>query len=89
MSIASHEIQLPTIHLNGTGRKALAKDYDEAAEKLQDFLTAWRKIEFHSRDYYVDGTEAWPRALEQRQQIHGDIIGVEEYLDAHRAHLHD
>jgi hypothetical protein len=78
---------LPTIHTNGTGRKSLQECYGEAAKELNDFIEAWGKIEFNSRDYYVvDG--AWNKAVAERLEMSAKIKDVRDYLKSIREHLH-
>lgn len=81
------DITLPTIHMNGTGRKSLQEGYGAAADTLQDFIDAWGKVEFNARDYYVvDG--AWPKALEEREAMNAKIRDIRDYLQSIREHLH-
>lgn len=79
---------LPTIHLNGTGKKTLCEGYDAADDALHDFIEAWERIEFNARDYYVQGSEAWTAARDARMAINAKIREIREYLIQHRAHLH-
>jgi hypothetical protein len=80
---------LPLVHMNGTGRDSLKRDYDAAAEAFREFLEAWRKVEFHPRDYYPMGPDAWARALEARRAVNSRAKEIEEYLHRHRIHLYD
>lgn len=80
---------LPTIHLNGTGRETLRATYDAAAERLQDFVDAWGRVEFNARDYYVQGNEAFPAAQDERQAMALKIRELTAYLQAIREHLYD
>lgn len=79
---------MPLIHLNGTGKKMLCEGYDQAAEKLQDFIDAWRSVEFNARDYYPHGTEAWRQACDARDAINAKICAIIGYIGMHREHLH-
>ena len=83
------EIQLPLVHMNGTGIKTLTEDYDAADDKLHDFMETWGKMEFNARDYYPHGPEAWTKALEARQEINAKIREIKNYINAHREHLYD
>jgi hypothetical protein len=82
-------ITLPTIHNNGTGRQMLTEGYDNAADKLQDFIEAWGKVEFNARDYYVQGPDAWVKALEEREAMSAKIREVRDYITEIRQHLYD
>lgn len=83
------ETILPTVHMNGTGINTLRETYDRAAHALEDFIPAWSHIEFNSRDYYVQGDEAWNRAVKEREAMNRKIREVRDYLNRHREHLHD
>ena len=80
-------MQLPTIHMNGTGAKTLREHYDRADDALFEFKEAFSAIEFNARDYYVDGPDAWGNAVEARLEINRKIQDIQLYLNAHRAHL--
>lgn len=78
------DLQLPTIHLNGTGAQTLRDHYERADDALYEFIEAFQAIEFNARDYYVDGPEAWGKAVEARQEINRNICEIQYYIDAHR-----
>lgn len=80
-------ITLPTIHLNGTGRDTLRRDYMKAYEALHAFCDAFRAIEFNARDYYVQSNTAFSEARADREREHRRIAEVMAYLEAHLAHL--
>ena len=46
------DLTLPSIHLNGTGRRMLTEDYTAAYHALQTAFRAFQSIEFNARDYY-------------------------------------
>lgn len=81
------ELTLPTVHLNGTSRKMLADGYFAAYRKLQDAIRSFGEIEHNARDYYVQGSGAWPQAAEQRVQMREHLNAVQKYLEAHLIHL--
>ena len=56
------EITMPTVHLNGTSEKMLMEGYRAAFEACSKALDALHEIEFHPRDYYPQGQEAWEKA---------------------------
>ena len=78
---------LPTIHLNGTGAKSLAAGYEAALDSLTAAIKAFHKIEFNSRDYYVDGADSWPAAVELRYHALDKLRSVDAYLIQHLAHI--
>jgi len=48
----------PTIHLNGTSRGELERQYEEAGHALQAALTALMEAAPNGRDYYPQGDTA-------------------------------
>lgn len=78
---------LPTIHLNGTSREMLASGYQEAYRKLIEFRDAFNKIEHNSRDYYIQGPDAYYKARDQRDAQRQHIGDLMQYLEAHLLHL--
>jgi hypothetical protein len=80
------EMQLPLIHMNGNSGKQLGSQYFEALRALQKFEEAFQNIDFHARDYYPLGDEAWLKARAQRQVQWSNIGSLRNYLDAHAGH---
>lgn len=78
---------LPTVHLNGTSREMLLKDYRTAYNKLIEFKEAFQSIEFNARDYYIQSNTAYAEALTQRDDQHHSIGRLMQYLEAHLLHL--
>jgi hypothetical protein len=76
-------ITAPTVHLNGTGYKDLWTGYEAAYEAIRAAQDALGKIEFNSRDYYVQGPEAWGKAQDHRNEQRQVLANVEEYLLQH------
>ena len=81
------DLTLPSIHLNGTGRKMLTEDYTAAYHALQAAIRAFQSIEFNARDYYPQGADALYQARSQRDIQLQHLSGVQHYLEAHLAHL--
>ena len=79
---------LPTIHFNGTSVKTLREGYGNACDKIEDFIAAWGDIEFHPRDYYVQGLGNWDKAVKEKQEMSKKIEEVKEYLYKIREHLY-
>jgi hypothetical protein len=73
-------MQLPIIHLNGTGKDTLTREYFEALDKLNDAIEAFGAITVNGRDYYPAGPGAIQTALEQH-------LTAEQHLNATKAHL--
>ena len=80
------EMQLPLIHMGGNDGSKLGHQYFEALKALQQFESVFEQIEFHSRDYYPLGDEAWLKAIAQRQAQWSNIGSLRAYLDAHAGH---
>jgi hypothetical protein len=81
------DLTLPSIHLNGTGRKMLTDDYGTAYRALQTAFRAFQSIEFNARDYYPQGGDAFAQARTQRDiQLH-HLAEVRHYLETHLAHI--
>lgn len=80
---------LPTIHLNGTSGKALLAGYEAAYDALHAFHNVMGKIEFNSRDYYVDGPESWEAACDTRCKINQKIAEIRTYITTHMMHIHE
>jgi hypothetical protein len=78
---------MPTVHLNGTSHKMLTQGYEEAYFALKTFVKAFRHTEFNSRDYYVQGPEAWPAAADARIEINQKIGDIVKYVEDHLDHL--
>ena len=75
------KIQLPIVHLNGSGRESLMRQYHNAYMKLQEAIVALREVDTHDRDFYPLGPDAGPQArLEQRAretklaEIQGEML---------------
>lgn len=79
-------VVFPTIHLNGNDGQKLGQQYFDAVQALEKFRDVFNKIEFHSRDYYVQGDGAFNKAQLQRWDIHNHITAISEYLESHASH---
>ena len=81
------DLTLPSIHLNGTGRRMLTEDYTAAYHALQAAFRAFQSIEFNARDYYPQGADAFARARTQRDIQLQHLAGVQHYLETHLMHI--
>lgn len=79
---------LPTLHLNGTGREGLQRDYQAAYKALVAFRDAFAAIEFNARDYYPQGNQAYYQARSERDLEMERIGRLMLYLETHLAHLY-
>jgi hypothetical protein len=80
---------LPTVHLNGTSHKMLTQGYEDAYYALKTFTKAFGFVEFNSRDYYVQGPEAWTEAADARMEINLKIRDILKYVEDHLESLAD
>jgi hypothetical protein len=85
----SNQRTFPSVHLNGTGKTTLTKEYDAAADALETFREKFGQITCHGRDYYVQGPDAYSKARDERNEIWAHISAVEAYLNDIRINLHD
>lgn len=83
------QLTMPLFHLNGNSVKVLTKQYENAYTKLQEFIDVFNEIEFHARDYYPLGMEAWDKANNERDQARRNINEVYKYLEAHVQYCYD
>ena len=78
---------LPTVHLNGTGKEMLLGGNLEILGAINDLKEAIQSCEFHPRDYYVQGDEAFSLALEERRKHLQAIADMERYFIDHVEHI--
>lgn len=57
----------PVVHLNGTDRGVLTRQYHQAYLALHDALVALRKLDIHDRDYYPLGIGAGAQARRENE----------------------
>jgi hypothetical protein len=86
VAIDNPEMQLPLIHMNGNSGTALGNQYFEALNALSRFQEKFIRIEFHQRDYYPLGDEAWQKAKAQRMIQKENIASLYSYLELHAQH---
>jgi hypothetical protein len=86
VTIDNPEMQLPFIHLNGNDGEKLGKQYWETLLMLDELSAKFSEIEFHSRDYYPLGDEAWLKARAQRIAMKANISSLRDYLSLHAQH---
>jgi hypothetical protein len=56
-------MKLPSIHPNGTSPERLFETYKAAHVAAENAIQALREVEFHARDYYPQGPEAFEEPL--------------------------
>lgn len=82
-------ITLPTIHINGTGAKTLFDDYRAAMDAISDARQVLNKIEFHPRDYYVQGDNTFAKAQTERREMYAKLDDIWENLMAVALHVQE
>jgi len=80
------ETQFPLIHGNGNSGKQLGSQYFHALRALNAFQEDFYRIEFHQRDYYPMGDEAWLKARAQWESQKASIASLRHFLESHAAH---
>ena len=76
---------LPTVHLNGTGKKMLLEGNTRILGAINEVKEAIQACEFHSRDYYVQDIDdtviggAYGLALEERQKHIKNLRAFKQY----------
>jgi len=88
---------LPTVHLNGTGKKMLLEGNLKILGAINDLKEAINDCVFHGRDYYVQDNDpamdafnddnAFSRAYNERQKHLQGIADMERYFINHVEHL--
>lgn len=75
---------LPVIHLNGTGRTTLLREYQTARQALKNLSGALAKATCNARDYYPRSeANAYYQARDTRQAAFALLDELDEYLVAH------
>ena len=80
---------LPTIHSNGTSAKCLTEGYTEARHAVEAAISQLSKVEFNSRDYYVQNNNAWTSAVAERMSLFEKLRAVASELAKIEEHCAD
>ena len=88
---------LPTVHLNGTGKKMLLEGNTRILGAINEVKEAIQACEFHGRDYYVQDNDpamdafnddnAFSRAYNERQKHLKALADMKQYFLNHVEHL--
>jgi hypothetical protein len=73
---------LPTIHLNGTGAKSLAHEYQEVYLAVALAGHALQDATCNARDFYPQGDAAWQQARDERAEMFRKLAEVQAYAEA-------
>ncbi len=60
-------LEMPVIHLNGSGAARLAESYGDAIVALRDAIAKVQEASPNARDYYPNGPASFTRAAEQHR----------------------
>jgi hypothetical protein len=82
-------MKLPSIHANGTSPERLFETYQAAHVAVENAISAVREVEFHGRDYYPQGPEAFEEAREMMRSQLRDLYRVSEELAAVAYYAYD
>ena len=89
MNTEQTKFTMPLFHMNGNSVETLTRQYYNAFTKLQEFVDTFSGVDFHPRDYYPLGDEAWENARSERDEARRKINEVYKYLEAHIEHCYD
>jgi len=81
-------MQIPTVHLNGSGHKILSEQYEEMYRAVNLALQSLHRNVPHGRDYYVqrDNPSAYTMACAEHDARIAKLQSVaDELLALHRA----
>lgn len=74
-------LPIPTVHLNGTGRKGLTKQCELVYTKTQELIEAMSDASPHGRDYYPQGDDAFNEAYNAHLELRSLVARVQsEFL---------
>lgn len=81
----------PTLHLNGTSKKALVDEYEAAYDAVGRALEALRVVTVHGRDYYVqaDYPTCLYRAQDEHQAMQNKLADVRRELEERLGYVLD
>jgi hypothetical protein len=71
---------IPTVHLNGTGKKNLLEELEIAHGAVNTAIDALRQVTVHGRDYYVQGEHAYGQARTEMDARLAALAAVQDDL---------
>ena len=75
---------MPLIHMNGSGETSLRRQYNELFEAVSEVhIKLLFDTDFHERDYYPLGDEAWDKAYQEREEVKKAMDTVYQYAKQH------
>ena len=77
---------MPLIHMNGSSEDSLRRQYQDLFEAVSEAqIKLLYDVDFHQRDYYPLGDEAWDKAYSEREEVKKAMNTVYQYA---RQHMH-
>ncbi len=77
---------MPCIHMNGSDEDSLRRQYNDLFCAVSDAqVKLLSDTDFHERDYYPLGGEAWDKAFKEREEVKEAMNTVYQYA---RQHMH-
>jgi len=79
---------MPCIHMNGSDENSLRRQYNDLFEAVSEAqVKLLYDTDFHERDYYPLGGEAWDKAFKEREEVKEAINTVYQYAKQHMHYL--
>jgi hypothetical protein len=79
-------MMIPTVHLNGTGKKSLLEELEAADTAIREAIDKLRQVTVHGRDYYPQGPHAYPQARREMDARLDALTDVrKDVAEMHRA----
>jgi hypothetical protein len=70
--------------MNGSGETSLRRQYNELFEAVSEVhIKLLFDTDFHQRDYYPLGDEAWDKAYQEREEVKKAMDTVYQYAKQH------
>jgi hypothetical protein len=82
-------LQMPMVHLNGTGKDSLLEQLSNASDALNDAYAAIKQAVPNGRDYYPLGPAAMQAATDQHFDRLRRLDAIKAELDAMAEHIYD
>lgn len=80
----TEELTFPVIHSNGSDETRLRRQYNKLFCAISDAkMKLDYEIDFHERDYYPLGEDAWQKALAERNEMIKCLAKVYQYARSH------
>ncbi len=82
-------LQMPMVHLNGTGKLSLLGQLSDASDALNAAYDAIKRAAPNGRDYYPLGPDAMQAATDQHLDRLQRLDAIKAELDAMAEHVYD